>query len=233
MTLQFLLFIVPLTVLGIVFVARRHTMALPLPLGADLAPAFFIQRLAALLIDLVPFAWITALSLGVQPVDAFMRMLEWAFSSQTPLGPTPWTVLIWWAGTLSLHMLYTLVMELLVGRTIGKTLLRLVVVSENVLRPAKGPIVVAGVTRPTRLQILIRNLVRPLELLPPWPLAFVTLLTLKRQRIGDLLTGTVVLRRTHFRPPPTRRRGRSDSFEAKPSESEAGAERDATEKDER
>jgi uncharacterized RDD family membrane protein YckC len=79
---------------------------------------------------------------------------------------------------------YCMVMEGFLGWTIGKWLLGLEV------RQARQ----VG-ERPTWLQVFLRNLIKILEL-NLWPLLFVMLLTRSRQRMGDLLAGTIVLQRS-------------------------------------
>jgi uncharacterized RDD family membrane protein YckC len=50
--------------------------------------------------------------------------------------------------------------------------------------------------RPRLWQIAVRNLLRYLELMPPyWVLGFVVVLSRNRQRVGDIFARTIVVRR--------------------------------------
>ncbi|MFA5865371.1 MAG: RDD family protein [Phycisphaerae bacterium] len=76
---------------------------------------------------------------------------------------------------------YCMIMEGLFGWTIGKWMFRLEV------RQARR----TG-DRPTWVQVFLRNIVKILEL-QFWPLLFILFLNRNRQRIGDMLAGTIVL----------------------------------------
>jgi uncharacterized RDD family membrane protein YckC len=81
----------------------------------------------------------------------------------------------------SIYAVYCMVMEGIMGWTVGKWMFGLEVRQAGKLTD-----------RPTLLKIFIRNIVKILELYL-LPLLFVMLLTRSRQRMGDLLAGTVVL----------------------------------------
>ena len=89
---------------------------------------------------------------------------------------------------------YGIVLEwALRGQTLGKRLLRLRVMDEQGLRLQFS-------------QVVIRNLMRFVEMQPPlWVLGFVLLLSRSRQRSGDILAHTLVVRgikREKPNPPP-------------------------------
>ncbi len=83
----------------------------------------------------------------------------------------------------SMYVAYCMIMEGMVGWTVGKWLFGLEVRQAGRLTD-----------RPSWLQVFIRNIVKILELYL-LPLLFVMLLTRTRQRMGDLLAGTIVLQR--------------------------------------
>jgi uncharacterized RDD family membrane protein YckC len=79
------------------------------------------------------------------------------------------------------YVVYTIGAELLFGRTFGKWIFGLQIVSDD------------G-TRPTRVALLVRNVLRLVDLVLIWlPLAMVLFSPL-RQRLGDLAAGTLVVR---------------------------------------
>ena len=87
------------------------------------------------------------------------------------------------------YLLLTTVMELLIGRSVGKLI-------------AGTRIAALDGRRPTPSAILIRNLLRVADLLI-FPLGFVILSPL-RQRLGDMAAGTIVIRADAPEPPPRR-----------------------------
>ena len=105
--------------------------------------------------------------------------------------------MLWWGIACGTSTLYALVMELLVQRTVGKLLMGTRVLSE------RG-------TAPHVLQTILRNVLRLLELMPPfWLLGFLVVLSRNRQRLGDIFARTLVVRHvksagdaTSTKPPP-------------------------------
>ena len=92
--------------------------------------------------------------------------------------------------TLGLFTAYSTAAELLFATTAGKRLMKLGVYSVQGVRPGPG-------------QIIIRNLLKPLEL-ALFPLLLIMFRPL-RQRLGDLVSGTiVVMPRQQPLPPWTR-----------------------------
>ena len=80
--------------------------------------------------------------------------------------------LLWWCVSAGSYTVYSLLMELATGRTVGKTVLRVELLNE------------AG-TRPGPAQIFVRNLMRLIEIMPPfWILGFFLVLSRNRQRVG-------------------------------------------------
>jgi uncharacterized RDD family membrane protein YckC len=82
-------------------------------------------------------------------------------------------------------VVYTLVVEAAWGRTLGKSLLGLEVVRDKDGGPCGWP------------RSLVRNIIRPFDVLFFYgmPGALVVMVTKRRQRLGDLAAGTLVVRR--------------------------------------
>jgi uncharacterized RDD family membrane protein YckC len=97
--------------------------------------------------------------------------------------------MIWWGLTIGTHTTYCLIMELLTRRTAGKALVGTRILSES------GEPASAG-------QIVVRNSVRLLELLPPlWFLAALVIISRNRQRAADIFARTIVVRRVQPQEP--------------------------------
>jgi uncharacterized RDD family membrane protein YckC len=182
--LQTVLFVVLMACVVLVFTFRRSslTVAAALPLGT--APALISQRILAGLIDLVPITLIVAIAQGLEWSPAIGRVVRWAFGSDTRDGLPAEDILIWWTTSIALYAAMCLVLESLTQRTLGKAIARIRVTDERGQRPHFA-------------RVLARNLLRCVELLPPlWLLAFMLALTPNRQRLGDILARTLVLRGT-------------------------------------
>ncbi len=177
------------TILLALFLFRRGALVATVALPADCALALTVQRLLAWAIDLTPFALGVAALLHVDWWAALQQLSSWAAGSEMSAGRLPGAAaLSWWALSCGVHSVYGIVMETLTQRTLGKMLLGTRVVSEG--------------GQPARLgQIVVRNLLRFLELLPPlWLLGFLVVLSRNRQRLGDIFARTIVVRRA--RPAP-------------------------------
>ena len=126
---------------------------------------------------------------GIQWLDGLRELAAWGIGTSSESGHPPAEILMWWAASCSLHSLYMLVMELLTGRTVGKVLTGTRLLAET------------G-TRPTVWQILVRNLLRLLELVPQfWILGLLVLLSRNRQRLGDIFARTLVVHRAGLPKP--------------------------------
>jgi uncharacterized RDD family membrane protein YckC len=124
-------------------------------------------RFVAGLVDLAPILAVVAL---VQPANVPNPLLAMGKS----LGELLWL-------SLAAYVLHTLVAELICGQSIGKMVFALRVVD------LKGKTPTAGA-------IILRNLLRAADVTLGLPLLIV-LLTPLRQRVGDLIAGTVVVSR--------------------------------------
>jgi uncharacterized RDD family membrane protein YckC len=187
--LQMLTFILLLVVLTGLFVFRRGSMLKVVELPPGCALAFNLQRLFGWLIDFVPFALAAAAMLDVSWSEGLKSLTKWAISPAEENLPKQ-QVLLWWALTVSGHTTYTLVMELLTRRTVGKVLARVYLMSESGARP-------------TIWQVLTRNLTRLIELSMPtllWIVAVLILLSRNHQRMGDIFARTIAIRLTSVQP---------------------------------
>jgi uncharacterized RDD family membrane protein YckC len=180
--LQFITLGLLLAVLVGLFVFRRGSMVHVVELPAGCALALNMQRLAAWLIDFVPFTVVAAVSVGIPWGQGLGALGRWGISPNPQGGLPDENVLLWWGLSIAGYTAYSLVMELLVGRTVGKVIARVRLISE------------AG-TRPTAGQILTRNLTRLIEFMPQfWVFVVLVLLSRNRQRMGDIFARTVVIR---------------------------------------
>lgn len=192
-----LVMVILIGVVASLFLFRRETIAQPalLPPGAELA--FISQRVAAWLIDFAPFALAAASATGLDGWTGLSALARWAFQLDEARDRLPETsVLVWWGLSVCGFTLYCLIMELVVGRTVGKLL-----AGYRAISPGRA--------RTTANAALIRNLCRLIELFPPfWILLFLAVLTRNRQRLGDIYAGTVAVR---FRAAPEGRAGGGDA----------------------
>lgn len=169
-------------VLGL-FTFRRNAMVQSLALPRELAPAFTFQRLAALAIDLTPFALAAGLVTGVDWRTGLGELFEWAVGLEAAGRLPPARTLRWWLATTAACAAYATVMEILLQRTLGKLVLGTRVVTETGAAPSAA-------------QVVGRNVMRFMELQPPlWMLGFLVLLSRNRQRAGDIFARTVTVRR--------------------------------------
>jgi uncharacterized RDD family membrane protein YckC len=123
------------------------------------------QRLSAGLIDGVPI--ILSLLYMASNVRAF----------QSPNPDITWLLPV--ALAIVVYLLHTTLSELLTGRTLGKIVVGLQVVAVDG-KPAKPG------------AIVIRNLLRVIDIFPV-PLAFLIITSPMKQRLGDMLAGTMVI----------------------------------------
>jgi uncharacterized RDD family membrane protein YckC len=182
---QFATFIVLLAVLTGLFVFRRDAMVSPAALPAGVEPAYAFQRLLSFLIDFSPFLIAAGIALpGVRPLDALQRVAMWGLGREDDSGLPSREILLWWGLSCGGYAVYSLVMEAVTGRTVGKVVAGVRILGESGARP-------------TLLQILVRNAMRIIELTPQfWVLGLLVVFSRNRQRLGDLFARTVVVRRS-------------------------------------
>ena len=167
------------------FVLRPKTPPKPFELPPTMRPANPIKRLLAGLMDFIPWGMFAVAIWQIAPMslEEMQQMAEKGMITANHA----YAFVTW----LLLYAAYGIAMERLFGATLGKMLFKLRVVGDGGVRPgARG--------------ILLRNLVRIVEL--TWPLALPLLLlmplfTRSRQRLGDMMARTTVID-TSFVPPP-------------------------------
>lgn len=151
----------------------------PLKLPADIELASFSRRFAAGVVDLAPPVLVVLLLYGFSAESLGIAAMT------SPNAPRPeisalaqmMPALI----VIVLFVLHTMTSELLWQVTLGKRVFGLKVVMFDGRKPGAGPLVVRNVLRALDL---IAPLLLVLPLLLLWP---------KRQRLGDLVAGTVVV----------------------------------------
>ncbi|MGE0481878.1 MAG: RDD family protein [Phycisphaerae bacterium] len=201
------------------FVFRRGAMMKVITLPAGWETAFTFQRMAALAIDLLPFSFAAAYVMEVSWAESFRRLGQWALSADVAdLGGSEREALLWWGLSAGGYTLYALVMELVARRTVGKLLVGIRLLSESGRAPGAW-------------QVVVRNLMRLVEFLPPfWVLGFLVLLSRNHQRLGDIFAQTVAVRRVAVRGDGDRaaRRDRSTEGGARDEpRRDSGADRDS------
>ncbi len=173
-----------LAVLVGLFAFRRESMVQPVVLAPGYGLAPVSSRLLAWLIDFVPFSVAAGVMLEIPFSMAMRTLMAWGFSPEQNELATNETMLLWWGLSICGFTLYALIMELITGRTVGKVLTGTRVFSERGTAPTLG-------------QIVVRNLMRLLELLPHfWVFGLLVVLSRNQQRLGDVFARTYVARRT-------------------------------------
>ncbi|MGC4032952.1 MAG: RDD family protein [Tepidisphaeraceae bacterium] len=146
--------------------ALRNRPEEPLSVAGSLTPALIVRRFAAAVIDAGP-----CVAIGVWVFSAFGGTLEDARGSGLPV------VLATYLSLLG-YLAHVAACEVAFGRSLGKWLLGLKVLSIDGTRATAG-------------QILMRNLLRLLEIQLVLPM-FIVLFTPTGQRLGDLAARTTV-----------------------------------------
>ena len=181
-TFQTLRFVVLLSILIPLFAFRRGSIAMLVKLPQEWRLEFTLRRLAGCACDLLPFSLATAVVLQINLIEGFREMASWAFNPQlNNTGLPQSSYLQWWLLSAAGYTIYSLMMELITCRTIGKVVMRTYLLSQSGTRPALW-------------QILVRNLFRFIEVMPPfWILGFLVVLSRNRQRVGDIFAKTLAV----------------------------------------
>jgi len=167
----------------------------PFSLPANHIPAPLLRRAVATAIDLLPIVFISSFVFvtGVFGEIPLMTLEEIQQVSQQ--GNLP-NVMAWFiVFVLSIYAAYCFVMEAKYGATIGKMAMKIRITTD-------------GGKKPLAAQVLLRNLVKIVELSwPPVGLPFLLLLPLlnrNRQRLGDMFARTTVVNTATLpvEPPP-------------------------------
>ncbi len=188
-------FIVLGVLLLFTFLRRGDSITRDAELPAQYAVAGYWRRLASFVIDVAPIAIATS-RLWMGPFDEWLAQYHEIQNEGGPVPPFSDELLIAWALCCVAFSTYCTFCEALFARTPGKAAVRCRVVNETGGR--------CGFSL-----ILIRNLVRMIELFPLfqlWPTFILMLFTRNRQRLGDLLARTIVVEHLPLRsvqsPPP-------------------------------
>ncbi|MCH8053476.1 MAG: RDD family protein, partial [Planctomycetes bacterium] len=164
------------------FLRRGDSITRDAELPAQYAVAGYWRRLVSFVIDFAPIA-IATNRLWMGPLDEWLAEYHEIQNEGGPVPPFSDELLIAWALCCVAFSAYCTLCEALFARTPGKAVVRCRVVDE-----AGG--------RCGFSVILIRNLVRMIELFPLfqlWPTFILMLFTRNRQRLGDLLARTIVV----------------------------------------
>ncbi len=180
--LQIFTWVLLLGVLSGLFVFRRGSMVRVVELPPNCALALNVQRMAAWLIDFTPFTLAVAVLMDIPWGKGLSTLAFWGISPDPEGGVPEQHVFLWWGFSVACYTTYSLVMELISRRTVGKVIARVYLLSE------------AG-TRPTAGQVLTRNLTRLIEFMPQfWIFVVLVMLSRNRQRMGDIFARTVAIR---------------------------------------
>jgi uncharacterized RDD family membrane protein YckC len=172
-------------VLLTVFLARTKTVFVGETLPVEMMLPAYWRRAIAFGIDFLLTYFVVFIFLLFFWYDQFINLFdEQVMRQYMETGRIDTRMYVFVLVICTVFAAYCMVMEGFMGWTIGKWLLGLEV------RQARQ----VG-ERPTWLQVFLRNLIKILEM-NLWPLLFVMLLTRSRQRMGDLLAGTIVLQRS-------------------------------------
>ena len=164
------------------FLRRGESITRAAELPAQYTVPGYWRRLAGFVIDVAPIA-IATNRLWMSPFDEWMAQYYESQNEGGPVPPFSDELLIAWALCCAAFSAYCALCEALFARTPGKAAVRCRVVDEAGGKCGFSP-------------ILIRNLVRMIELFPLfqlWPTFILMLFTRNRQRLGDLLGRTIVV----------------------------------------
>ncbi|UCG16902.1 MAG: RDD family protein [Phycisphaerales bacterium] len=187
-------FVVLAALLLAVLSRRRHSVAEPAQLREHQSLASFARRTAAFVLDLLVVS-----PLSYRLVWAHLKVLQADGGSSIPVDSAlialSYDLFWYWLIATSVYVAYCTAFEAILAATPGKLITQCRVVTERGHRCSFG-------------RIVLRNVLRFVEMFPIFqllPSAVLMLLTRKRQRIGDLVAGTIVveqLRAPAEAPPP-------------------------------
>ncbi|MAE60305.1 MAG: hypothetical protein CMJ49_03000, partial [Planctomycetaceae bacterium] len=156
---------------------RQGPKSLRAELPPDVVPAELMRRVTAAIVD--QFVGNTIAVVVFRPdLDALLQ--QWILEPQVD------DTMIFVGKAVAVFVIYSTILELINGMTVGKWLLKCQVTD------------IQG-NRPKAWQILLRNASKILDLIVQ-PMLIMMLISPNRQRLGDLAAGTVVIRRI---PQPT------------------------------
>jgi uncharacterized RDD family membrane protein YckC len=155
-----------------------------------MVPAPLVRRLAATIVDLLPFHLAASLYLQVALPMSAEEMMAMMGNVLRGRGHMPLALATAWAATMAVYLPYCVLMEMRYRATLGKLLLKLRVVGDEGAAPGLR-------------EVLLRNLIKLLEIFFFAPLLLAVLLNRYRQRLGDMAAHTTVIdARLLSRPAP-------------------------------
>ncbi len=170
-------------ILILVFVLRPKSRTIPFMLPPEIRPGSLFKRVLAGMIDLLPFALITSqVFLHEQAAAAAKSGQDIQTTLKTLAEQYPLEVAYAALSCVGFYTLYSCLMELRFGATLGKMLFKLRVVAN-------------GGYKPTARQIILRNAVRAVPLIMQTLLPLLILFPMlnpNRQRLGDMIAHTPV-----------------------------------------
>ena len=174
------LLVLPAVLIGL-FVFRRGSMVRQLELPPNVEPASYSRRMAAWAIDFLPFIVLTGVATGYPWYDGLGTLFHWSMVPDDFGDSVSGRLLLWWGTSILACTFYTLMMEIITGRTVGKMILRLRVLSETGFNATYG-------------QIFVRSVIRLIELTPQfWVFVVLVPFSRNRQRLGDIFARTIVV----------------------------------------
>ena len=170
-----------LVIVGL-FTLRRDAVSRDVDLPPGLALAFVFQRVIGWAVDFVPFTVAGAAILRISWIEGVGVLVNWVVSPSMQNILPSGRILLWWGVSVGAYVIYCIIIETLTARSLGKWVTGTRIMSET--------------REPLRFdQVVIRNALRLIELLPPfWVFGFLILLSRNSQRLGDIFGRTVVVR---------------------------------------
>jgi uncharacterized RDD family membrane protein YckC len=164
-------------VLGL-FVRQRQLAGRPFRLPEEVLPASWFKRIVAYMIDSVPFGLAATALRGIS-----LEQLEQMWDQTMSGGRPDVAMVLGLMGVfLALFLPYCVLMERLLGATVGKMIFHMRVVGSDARAASWGA-------------IILRNVSKPVELMQPMVLMFMIwpMVTRYRQRVGDMVADTAVV----------------------------------------
>lgn len=163
------------------FMSRPRTIPKPFALPEQIQTANLIRRLFAAVVDLLPFMTIGWAVFQIPPEA--LEQVRQAFENNSKEIQIPDNVFYWGMSSIGSYALYCMVMEMLLGATVGKLIFGLRVTGDD------------GNKADLR-SIVLRNLMKIAEL-SSYPMLLLLVMfpvfTKYRQRLGDMMARTTVV----------------------------------------
>ncbi len=189
--LEYFLWGVLAAVIVPMFLLRQKAPRGPFVIPPRRRPGNLLKRLGAALIDLLPWTFIASALFQPAMPPARPETLSEFLALMEQYGGTAEAAYVVVASSL-MFVAYCIVMEMRLGATVGKLILKLRVVNDE------GD-------RPNVREAVLRNLLKIIEM--SWPplvplMLIIPAMTRARQRLGDIVARTAVIDATWLGPPP-------------------------------